>query len=365
MLRNLGISIQPAPGFVIRNIGDQLSPVKGSVTLDINLTDGLPLSQELAVVDDYYMAYCLLLGADFISNNRISIDYQDKKIRLPCGKEFPLQELDGEHRYAFPIEVQGSEIPRGVREIVIGKAENSLRYKLEYNGGESPCVSPLFTLEGSRMMQRSSQTLSALRKALEGDCTDWSGPVSKFKKFTKELFVRKGLILHGSEPTKTRLVIDLSLLVEVVLVFHYHMAHIGRNKVLDLVRAHVWHPNVNMVVEDVTQSCLVCQKGKPSVLRYPPVHKIETAYPGELVAVDILTLPRSIEGDIGLLVAVDHYSKWVSAVPIKNKTAKTVARALERRILPNLVFQPVKLLSDNGLEFVGAMGLPINSPRRG
>ena len=66
-----------------------------------------------------------------------------------------------------------------------------------------------------------------------------------------------------------------------------------------------------------------------------------------------MVLPRTSEGNIGLLVVIDHYTKWTSAVPIRNKTSATVAKVLEQRVLPNLVFKPRRILSDNGPEFIG------------
>ena len=210
--------------------------------------------------------------------------------------------------------------PPGVYEVFIGCRTHPLRYKLLRKEGEISGVSPLFTLDDSRKMQRHSKTLRDLRSAMRGCDKYWSGPVCKFKRHVKELFISEGVLMHQTGKNNPCIVIDLELLVEVVLVFHYNMAHIGRNKMLDLVRGYVWHPNINMVVEDVTRSCLVCQLGKTSVMKFPPIHKMESCYPGDLVAVDLLTLPRNCEGNVGLLVAVDHYSKWVTAIPIKNKT---------------------------------------------
>ena len=62
-------------------------------------------------------------------------------------------------------------------------------------------------------------------------------------------------------------------------------------------------------------------------------------------------LPKTKKGNIGVLVAVDHCSKWLQVVPIKNKTGKTVANAMRRQIIPNLVRVPDAVLSDNGREF--------------
>ena len=83
----------------------------------------------------------------------------------------------------------------------------------------------------------------------------------------------------------------------------------------------------------------------------PPTVKITTHSPFELLAVDLVTFPKSKDGYVGCCVAIDHNSKWLSAVPIRNKTTTTVCDALEHHIFPCLPRLPERLLSDNGKEF--------------
>ena len=51
-------------------------------------------------------------------------------------------------------------------------------------------------------------------------------------------------------------------------------------------------------------------------------------------------------------MVVDHYSKFVSAVPIRNKQSATVIKALARNVFPFLPCMPTNVLSDNGPEFI-------------
>ena len=83
----------------------------------------------------------------------------------------------------------------------------------------------------------------------------------------------------------------------------------------------------------------------------PPTLKINTSFPFELVAADLVSLPKTSTGYLGCLVVVDHYTKWVSTVPIRNKTRGTIVRAFMHQILPFLPAVPVSLLTDNGPEF--------------
>ena len=77
-------------------------------------------------------------------------------------------------------------------------------------------------------------------------------------------------------------------------------------------------------------------------------------YPFQLVAVDLILLPKTSSGHLGCLMVVDHYSKFVSAVPLRDKRSQTVVRAFRERIIPMLPQVPSSILSDNGPEFASA-----------
>lgn len=107
------------------------------------------------------------------------------------------------------------------------------------------------------------------------------------------------------------------------------------------------------MARDICSKCKQCQLTKISslVVVLPPV-KIVT-YSFELKAMDHLLLFGSvISENVGCLVVADHKSKWVSTVPIMNKTAAPVADAQGKYVLPFFLRIPDKILSDNGREFI-------------
>lgn len=81
------------------------------------------------------------------------------------------------------------------------------------------------------------------------------------------------------------------------LTYHHDLAHGGRAKLDDALRKVVWDPSLDSVVKDVCFSCIACQLGKVTApaLR-PPVVKIMTTYPMELMAADLCDLPRTRRG---------------------------------------------------------------------
>ena len=110
---------------------------------------------------------------------------------------------------------------------------------------------------------------------------------------------------------------------------------------------------MSKVANDICVSCPHCQIYKISrQVVGPPILKIQPTCPFEIVATDIMLLPKTRRGNIGVLVAIDLYSKWLIAVPIRDKKGSTVSRLFYSNILPNLQKVPSKVLSDNGKEFI-------------
>ena len=57
---------------------------------------------------------------------------------------------------------------------------------------------------------------------------------------------------------------------------------------------------------------------------------------------------------MALLVVVDHFSKWVAAVPIHNKKSATIIHEFSHQIFPFIPALPTNLLTDNGPEFTSS-----------
>ena len=121
--------INPNPGFVIRNVGDQLNSVKGPALMDGELQEDFIFRKQFAVLDEGFMSYCIFHGADFISCSSLNIDYCVGKLCFPNNIEVPLRQVSqrGNHR-VFPIEIWDAGFPPGVYEIFIGCRTHCLRY---------------------------------------------------------------------------------------------------------------------------------------------------------------------------------------------------------------------------------------------
>jgi len=82
-------------------------------------------------------------------------------------------------------------------------------------------------------------------------------------------------------------------------------------------------------------------------LNRPPLEPIVANNPFDLLCVDLLKLPTTMNCHKYLLVCVDHFSKYAIAEPLRTKSAEEVARAILDRVV--LIHgAPKKIHSDKG-----------------
>ncbi len=131
--------------------------------------------------------------------------------------------------------------------------------------------------------------------------------------------------------------------------------HPGKDRCLHQARLEYYWPTMRKDIHSYIDKCHNCAVNKGSVgkpvkiLSYPtPLGSCDT------LAIDLLKLPTSSESHQYLLVAIDHFSRYSILVPLKDKTATTVATALIDNVFCPFN-TPKILLSDNGTEFNNAI----------
>jgi transposase InsO family protein len=172
-----------------------------------------------------------------------------------------------------------------------------------------------------------------------------------FIRYRAELGLEDGLLVRYYN-NKVVTVVTIPLLIEIIYKTHISTAHIGRQKLVHLVQQHFWHPGLDEIARDICSSCRHCQLFKiSSQLISPPTIKIQAEHPYDLVAMDLMQFPRSQQGYVAALVFVDHFSKQLNAIALKDKRAETVVRVLSERGLSAMIRIPDRILTDNGVEF--------------
>lgn len=141
------------------------------------------------------------------------------------------------------------------------------------------------------------------------------------------------------------------------LIFEQHeaAAHEAASGLTERLRKDgIWWPNMRQWVTMVTDRCDVCQRANPAWRTvHDPARVVATQMPHERWAIDLLSLPKTLLGNVGVCVIVDALTKFPYAAPIKDKSSKEVARVLCDAVA--LLGPPRKLQSDNGSEFVAPL----------
>lgn len=165
--------------------------------------------------------------------------------------------------------------------------------------------------------------------------------------------VIKGDILYRQRQVDNQILEQLVLpdkcISSALKSLHDDMAHLGRDRTLDLVRQRFYWPGMAADVEAYIASCNRCLRRKVTATDRAPLISIESSRPMELVCIDYLSLEPS--GGYGnVLVITDHFSKFAQAIPTRNQSAKTTARVLYDQFIVRYGV-PERLHSDQGRSF--------------
>ena len=171
------------------------------------------------------------------------------------------------------------------------------------------------------------------------------------------LFVDNELLIYrppkDSCLTSAELVLIPSRLqVIYVRACHVESGHQSLDKTADRVCRRGYFYGWRGAVADECRSCRVCAecaRGEPP--KQGPMQTMEVGAPMQRVAIDLVgPFVRTPRMNQYILTAVEHFSRFLIAVPIRNKTAKAVAAALHRYVF-TVWGLCREIYSDRGREF--------------
>ncbi len=90
---------------------------------------------------------------------------------------------------------------------------------------------------------------------------------------------------------------------------------------------HYW-PTMRRGIEKHIAQCLFCAETKGTTQTAPILEYPLPAGPFDVVGIDLLQFPRSIQGSTYVLVCVNHFSHFTVLAPLPNKSATAVAHAI-------------------------------------
>ncbi|MCP3666770.1 MAG: DDE-type integrase/transposase/recombinase, partial [Gammaproteobacteria bacterium] len=131
--------------------------------------------------------------------------------------------------------------------------------------------------------------------------------------------------------------------------------HLGMDKTLEKVQRHYYWPKLRQDVLTYLRSCIVCASRQGQGRHYKsPLQPIPVpAQPFVTLAMDIVKLCRTREGNLFVLVSTDLFSKFVIASAMPDMTAESVAKVWLRDVLP--FGAPARVLTDQGCQFTSEL----------
>ena len=172
-----------------------------------------------------------------------------------------------------------------------------------------------------------------------------------------EFELHKGVLYHIRQlPDRVihQLVIPQSLRQQSLKMAHGPplAAHPGNYRTYTNLRNMFYFPNMLREVKKYVQSCDVCQRRsslrpRNARMQGQPLAKL----PLEHVSADLIDLRGSATGHRYVLSLIDHHSRYLQLVPLRNKEAGTVAKAFIDHFV-TLFGPPRTLQSDQGSEFL-------------
>jgi hypothetical protein len=136
---------------------------------------------------------------------------------------------------------------------------------------------------------------------------------------------------------------------EILHVYHKMSGHGSPNTMKFMLKqAYSWK-GMYRDVDEFCSRCLICLKaGNERVNTKNRV--ITTHQDNELWEVDLIGRLQSDGKNMFILVAIDHFSKWVETKIIPNKTSIEIKKAIEEIVIVKHGI-PQRIMSDMGLEF--------------
>jgi len=233
--------------------------------------------------------------------------------------------------------------------------------------GENNSIIGCWSLDGLRAAQESDPDTSCVMELMNQSTEKppWdavalrSSDVRVLWNMWPRLRIWNGILQRRFESTDGlsviwQVVLPQVMRAEFLFVIHGGMTggHLARKRTAASIQSRAYWPTWSTDLDTFLRKCEPCARyhrgtvPKKAKLCTPPVGE-----PWIRVSVDITgPHPRSSRSNQYILTLVDHFSKWAEAIPLRNHTASTVARALVTHVFTKFG-APLQLLTDRGTEF--------------
>lgn len=178
-------------------------------------------------------------------------------------------------------------------------------------------------------------------------------PETKYKRYIKELFKPTGIVVEIIE--KLKKITDPN--IKKIIMNDYHLlptsGHAGINRMIRNIKKRYYWTGMQQDITSYVKNCDSCQRNKHINKKRQPLVITSTADSSfEKIFIDLVgPIDTSLEGHKYILTIQDELTKFMEAIPIINKEANTVAKALVCQFILRYGL-PKVIASDQGTEFV-------------
>ena len=142
----------------------------------------------------------------------------------------------------------------------------------------------------------------------------------------------------------------------IVTRIHEHYKHFGIHRTADQVSSSYWWPSLYADVRRIVRACSLCDRNRAGFLmKDPQLHPLPIKGLFYRFGIDLAgPLPKSSRGHVYAMIVIDHFSKFLTLIPLPDKKSETIAYALDLHIFSRFG-APAEVITDQGTEFRGAV----------
>lgn len=240
--------------------------------------------------------------------------------------DFTVEYEPGQKNLADPLSrlTQGSDIAETEPDVIAWLSEQV-----------RPTAISLDDLENASVVD---EELQKVKEAVHS--RNWDDVPSEYKNATikEDLSLFGELILRGD-----RIVIPKALRERVINLAH--LGHQGSTSMKAQLRAKVWFPAMDKMIDSVVKNCKPCRMTSLPDKPNPMSRRLPTE-PWQDVAIDF---KEGLPGDMSLLVVVCYTSRFIQVEPMKPATTQRVIGALLKMFSSFGI--PRSITADNGPQF--------------
>lgn len=133
-------------------------------------------------------------------------------------------------------------------------------------------------------------------------------------------------------------------LVQPILIDIHRTAHLGKARNVEMFKRSFFSELSTDTMKQLLGNCKDCAEYKPKTNRLTGIGNLNSTEPWHTISIDVMHMIES-EGYKYVLVIVDHFTRWMEAIPIKQQEIDTILAELKLKFLT--FGDPKIIIADN------------------